>query len=189
MSPEELVERCIKKDSSAWNEFVRLYEDLVCRSISHKLGKMNAFFACGDKEDISQDIFFSLWKSDSLSKLRKKSSIRGWLSKVAANRAVSHLRKRINEKPSTYPVEECSMTDGLSRDSIENKEAMAILAEEVNRLSRKEKRLLKMRVYDESTYKDIAEKMDIPVNTLTSLLTRAKKKIRKNMKSYYQERS
>ena len=76
MSTEELIERCIKKDGSAWEEFIRKYQSLVRKAVYYRLHNVLR----NDVDDIVQEVFLALWKDDKLSSLRDVSRLKGWLA-------------------------------------------------------------------------------------------------------------
>ena len=186
MSTEELVERCIRKDESAWEEFVRQYQGLVRKAVYYRLNNV----LINDVDDIVQEVFMTLWKDDKLLKLRDTSRLKGWLAIVTINLAASY---------SGLPRKRCKMTrsihEKLSYDksvtledtitssqpdparSAEIKETISCVEEGIGTLKAKERRALKLNIYDGQTQEEISEIMNIPANTAASLIRRAKIKV------------
>ena len=105
MSTEELIERCIKKDGSAWEEFIRKYQSLVRKAVYYRLHNVLR----NDVDDIVQEVFLALWKDDKLSRLRDVSRLKGWLAIVTINLTTSYsklpykrwrMTRSIHERPS-----------------------------------------------------------------------------------------
>lgn len=194
MSTEELVERCIRKDESAWDEFIRQYQGLIREAVYYRLN--NAIR--NDVDDIVQEVFFKLWKSDKLSSLRDTSRLKGWLVVVTTNMTLSYGRLPYKRWKITRSIHERlsddkSVTFGdniMSKEpdpamSAEIKEAILCVEEGINALNPKEKVALKLNAYDGETQKDIAGIMNIPASTASSLIRRAKIKIREGIRSGY----
>ena len=190
MSMEELIERCIKKDRPAWDEFVRRYQGLVRKAVRYKLSKA----MINDLDDIVQEVFLTLWKDDKLSKIRDFSRLQGWLAVVTFNLTVSYSRLPYKRWRMTRSIHE-KLSDGESKTvedtiasrhtdparSAELREAMSYIQDGITNLNAKERRALSLKAYDDKTQRDIARIMDIPANTAASLVRRAKIKIQEGI--------
>ena len=182
MSREELIELCIKKDTSAWNEFIRTYQDLVRKAAHYRLNKALR----NDADDIVQEVFFMIWKDNKLSSLRDVSRLEGWLTVVTINLASSFARishkKSIHEKLCNDEL--AIIEDAIASSqpdparSAEIKEEMSGIEEGMNMLKKEEKVALELKLYDRHTQKEIADAMNIPANTIASFIHRAKIKVR-----------
>lgn len=187
MSREELIELCIKKDRQAWDEFIRTYQGLVRKAVYYRLNEALR----NDVDDIVQEVFLMLWKDDKLSKIRDVSRLQGWLVVVTFNLTVSYGRlpykrwrmtRSIHEKlsdgePKTIEDAVTSSQPDPAR-SAELKEAMSYIQDGITNLNTKERRALRLNVYDGKTQRDISRIMNIPANTVASLVWRAKIKVR-----------
>ena len=187
MSTEELVERCIRKDESAWEEFVRQYQGLVRKAVYYRLNDVLR----NDIDDIVQEVFLTLWKDDKLLKLRDASCLKGWLFIVTINLTASYGRpsykkwnvtRSIHEKPPYDKSVTLEDTIASSQPdparSAEIRETISCVEEGIDTLNTKERTALELNVYDGQTQKDISEIMNIPTNTAASLIRRAKIKVR-----------
>lgn len=190
MSTEEMIERCIRKDVSAWDEFIRQYQGLVRKIVYYRLNKVLR----NDVDDIVQEVFLTLWKDDKLSKLRDVSRLKGWLIVVTINLTANYGRipykrckmtRSIHEKLSdqeavtledTIP---CNQPDPAR--SAETGEEISYIEEEMNDLKTKERRALRLKVYDGKKQCDVARIMGIPANTVASLVHRARIKVREGI--------
>jgi len=132
MNDLEFVQRCVKGDKQAWNEFVEKYSSLIYNYI-HSVLKIKGYtFAQENINDLFQEIFLSLVK-DNFRKLssfqaRNGCSLASWLRQVTVNFTIDYIRKlkpsvSIDEEtdegfnlaeilPSNYP----SAADTLSRE-------------------------------------------------------------------------
>jgi len=186
MSQEELIERCIKKDGSAWEEFIRKYQSLVRKAVYYRLHNVLR----NDVDDIVQEVFLMLWKDDKLLKLRDTSHLKGWLVVVTFNLTASYGRlpckrwkitRSIHERPAndksiTFEDLVTSSHPDPAR-SAEIKETISYVEKRIDTLKMEEKTALKLHTYDGQTQKDIAAIMNIPANTAASLIRRAKIRI------------
>jgi len=190
MSIEELIERCIRRDSSAWDEFIRRYQGLVRKAVYYKMSRPIR----NDVDDIMQEVFLALWKDDKLSKIRDFSRLQGWLVVVTINLTASYSRlqykrwkitRSINEKPfdNEYMAFEDTIMSGQPDParSSEIKEAISYVEEGMANLNAKERRALRLTVYDGKKQRDVARIMGVPANTAASLVRRAKIKVQEGM--------
>jgi RNA polymerase sigma-70 factor (ECF subfamily) len=97
MSDLEFVQRCIKADKLAWDEFVDKYSRLIYNYI-HSVLKIKGFILTEENiADLFQDILFSLVK-DNFKKLgsfkgKNGCSLASWLRQVVINSTIDHIRK------------------------------------------------------------------------------------------------
>ena len=181
MSQEELIELCIKKDASAWDEFIRRYQELVRKAVHYRLNKALR----NDADDIAQEVFLMLWKDDKLSGLRDVSRLKSWLTVVTMNLTRSFVRA--SYKKSMYeelPGSKSAMIEDIitSNDpnpakSAEIKEAMSHTEYKISALREKERIALELKAYEGQTQREISGIMGIPVNTVASLIHRTRLKI------------
>ncbi len=190
MSTEELIERCIRKDGSAWDEFIRQYQSLVRKAVYYRLNSVLR----NDVDDIVQEVFLGIWKDNKLSKLRDASRLKGWLFIVTINLTSSYGRlpckrlkmtRSIHERPSydksvTFEDAIISRQPDPGR-SAEIKETISCVEEGIDNLKTKERTALELNVYDGQTQKEISKIMNIPTNTAASLIRRAKIKVQEGM--------
>ena len=194
MSTEEMVRRCIKRDKAAWNEFVRRYQDLVRKAVYYKLYKTSSRAHRNDVDDIVQEVFLALWKDNKLAKLRDISSLAGWLAVVTINQTATSRRRQHKKDIMTTSLNEQILEDLATtlEDVIpcnhpdpakvaEIREVTAIVAQRIGELRSKERRALRLKINNGKKQEDIASIMDIPVNTVASLIRRAKMKLRASL--------
>ena len=187
MSVEEMVERCIRKDQVAWDEFVRRYQSLIRKVAYYKLYKTSSTAPRNDVDDIVQEVFLMLWKDDKLSKIRDISRLSGWLAVVTINMVATYRRQQYKRDSVTMSLDEQLLEDIVSCNQpdparvAETKEAISWLEYEINKLRDKEKEAFMLKVYAGDTQNRISGIMGIPANTVASLVRRAKIKVRNSV--------
>lgn len=98
MNDLEFVQRCIQRDSRAWEEFIDKYSRLIYNYIYCVLKQKNSSLATEDTtNDIFQELFLSLTK-DNFKKLKSfeaknKCSLASWLRQVTINYSIDYVRK------------------------------------------------------------------------------------------------
>ena len=197
MSTEELVKKCVRRNRSAWNEFVLEYESLVRRAVYYKLNRMNSKALMSDADDIVQEVFLNLWQGNKLTKLRDTSKVKSWLVAVTINRTSNYCRKRrAKDWRVSRSLSEHLGEDGFTlEDIIPSREMDPARECEVNEMGEairnrmgalrdKERIALELNILGEEKHSSIAEIMNVPVNTVTSLIHRGKRKIQKSIREY-----
>src|ERR1041384_6094788 len=89
-SDTELIERCLQKETAAWEAIVGRYKRKVFH-ISYKFTGRH-----DDAEDLTQEIFLKVFRS--LEKFNRDADFSTWLSSVARNFCIDHYRASKREK-------------------------------------------------------------------------------------------
>jgi RNA polymerase sigma-70 factor (ECF subfamily) len=97
MEDLEFVQRCIKGNKQAWDEFLNKYSRLIYSYIYKVINIKGYTLTQANIEDLFQEIIFSLI-ADNFKKLRSFRGINGcslasWLRQVAINFTIDYLRK------------------------------------------------------------------------------------------------
>ena len=171
MAYEDNIDAFKTGNEEAYKELIEMYKkplfNLVYSIISNK----------GEAEEIVQDVFVSFYiKRESF---EGRSKIYTWLYRVSFNRAVDHIRKKEREKK--YRLKEyrnSEVQESGNDDSIHR----IILAEALEKLEDDFRIPLMMAKYENYSYNEISEKLDLPVNTVRTRIFRARKKLLSIMK-------
>ncbi len=140
-----------------------------------------------DTEDIVQDTFFKAWKY--LKRFESTKAFRPWLYAIARNTALDHLKKRRStsftemsgddgETPFAETLED---TEPLASEIFEQGEIKIELKKSVEELHPEYRAVLAMHYNDGLTFKEIAEIVGKPMNTVKSWHRRALQKVRKHL--------
>jgi len=163
----ELVTRAQNGERSAFSE-------LVC---IHVQGVRNVIYRmCGDvqiAEDAAQETFIQAWIH--LSSYRPQTSLRSWLYRIAVNAATDILRKEKRILP--IALEELQLKDQQPGPEaiLSQAERTSVLQKAVLSLPDASRAVLVLREYEEMSYHEIADALDIPVGTVMSRLNYARK--------------
>lgn len=170
-----LVELCISRDPAAWDMLVRKYTGLVYAAISNRVRKYGLSLLRHDIEDITQDIFASVWGGNKLASIKNRKDISCWLAVISGNTAVQHLRKRSTKE---ILCEECPPPPVLPVD----KEPLPGIDIMLEGVPPKESLAIQLSILYDKKYREIADLLDIPVNTVSSYVKRAKARLKKKLK-------
>jgi len=170
----ELVTRAQNGERSAFSE-------LVC---IHVQGVRNVIYRmCGDvqiAEDAAQETFIQAWMH--LSSYRPQTSLRSWLYRIAVNAATDILRKEKRILPNA--LEDLQLKDPQPGPEaiLSQAERTSLLQKAVLSLPDASRAVLVLREYEEMSYQEIADALDIPVGTVMSRLNYARKLLKDKLK-------
>lgn len=176
----DLIERCIKREEKAWSEFIDRFSGLVYYSARERLKRDGFRFNEQDVQDIVQNVFVDIWEKSKLAEVRERNKIQAWLSIVGQTRALNFMRKK---KERLLSEEELFKVDNMVSDKGAGYHAELIeeLEKAVEEFPPREKIVLKLNIIHGKTHKEIAGFMNIPINTVSTIISRRKKVLRKNL--------
>jgi RNA polymerase sigma-70 factor (ECF subfamily) len=189
MSEESLILRCLRQDKLAWDEFVYKYSALVRWAIEQRLSRFGYNFSEEDVSDIHQDVFFSIWREKKLAQLKDKNKIVAWLTMVAGNKAMDYF-KLIKRRSAasvecifeeTPEEEETALLSNKTLEEIYSNDIIHIVNETLEEFSRREKIILKFNLLYQKTHQEIAEMLSIPHNTVSTVISRSKEKLKERL--------
>ena len=110
----ELLGRCRRNDSTAWDELFSLHYDAACRFIF----QLHHDFTREDAEEIAQEVFLSVIKN--LDSFHGNSQFQTWLFRIATNKARDFAEKKRAAKrgggQTPLPLYAQDLENGLSLD-------------------------------------------------------------------------
>jgi len=122
-------------------------------------------------EDIVIDCFAKIWE-DRLS-LKIRSSLQNYLVTIVKNSAISYLRK--NQLQFTnFDTVINSIPDEVS-DPLQDCGILNKLYQSINKLPEQRRKILKMAAFEEKSYAEIAEELNISINTVKTQMSRSYK--------------
>lgn len=167
----ELVLRAQRGDRGAFSELVCLHSRGVTRVI---------FRMCSDlqlAEDAAQETFLQAWQH--LPSYRPGMPLRSWLYRIAVNAAIDILRRNKRILPSS--LEDMPLQDPApGPETIATREErIAFIQKAVLSLPEASRAVLLLREYEEMSYQEISDTLDIPLGTVMSRLNYARRLLKK----------
>ncbi len=175
----ELVERCIGGNAEAWSEFIDRFSGLIYWAIKRKLNKYDCAYLMGEVEEIYQRLFTAIWEKKSLAGVKNRDNIAPWLIVLASNAAIDFIRKKGFEKNFLRKAVEFGAGPQNEKPGIFLREDKRLLDEAMKSLSEKEKAYLESNYIAGKKHKEIAELFNTSINTVSSVIARAKAKIKR----------
>ena len=160
-SVEGSLARCAGGDSSAFGEIVREHQAMVYSLALHFLRSPSM------AEDLAQEVFMELYRN--LSVIKSGTHLKFWLRRVTCHRSIDRVRRKgTNGTLSLDDVPEPAAAEQAHDPLLEAK-----LWRLVGSLPEKSRMAVILRYQEEMELREIAEVMEIPVNTVKSSLERA----------------
>jgi len=180
---KELVNRCLNKDASAWDEFVFRFQGIVEKSIRARFSRHNFKYTNEDVKDLTQGIFLDIWEHNKLESVREEDKIIGWVVIVAQNAAIDFIRSQArfsryeplfhNSDGDSPDIADTlpSLAPGPLEEAMQS-DLTSCLDGLIELLPPKEKLILKLNIQHNMTHKEISGLMKISINTVSSILRR-----------------
>jgi len=149
-----------------------------------------------DAEDLAQDVCVEILES--IGQFKSTSSLSTWIYKITVNKSLNFVRKN-KRKQLVQQFESLFLKkDGksnttqepLSNDNpYENTETKKILDTAINSLPENQKTAFILNKYEELSYREITEIMNLSLASVESLLQRAKQNLQKKLITQFSEYS
>src|SRR5216110_444138 len=179
-----LMELVSGGDTSAFENLVERHQSLVTGTVARMLGSNS------DVEDIAQQVFIRVWKSARRYVPRAKFTT--WLLKITRNLVFNELRRSKRRghvplqsepggedhpplKDETNPAPDASLLESELQQTIE---------EAIMQLPESQRMALVLRRYEQLSYEQIAEVLDLSVPAVKSVLFRARTELRSRLSKY-----
>ena len=172
-----LVQRALNdKDQRAYTELMGRYKDSVFYMLLKMVNNSD------DAEDLTIETFSKAFKR--LDQYTPQFAFSTWLFKIASNHSIDFIRKKriraisidqvySNEDGETYviPVKEESLDP---EESMQKDERIQRMRDVVEKLKPRYKRLVELRYFEEKSYEEISEILELPLGTVKAQLFRAR---------------
>jgi RNA polymerase sigma-70 factor (ECF subfamily) len=152
----ELLERFRQGDRSAFDALVRRHQKGVWRVVRRYV-KRDA-----DAADVTQQVFVRAFKA--LGGFRGAASVRSWLYRIAINCALSWIRDHRREEPSEIAEESLTQMPEAPGRIASDQDGVRLRAA-VATLPPKQRMVLELRVFDDLSFKEVADLADCSENT------------------------
>ena len=176
----KLIDRCLRKEPGAWNDFVDRYMGLIYHVIQHVAYARSRLLSSEDVEDIAAEILLKIVDHDYavLKKFKGLSSLPTYLTVISRRTCVKELIKRHREEELGHTNAHRAFVDDGASGEVE----AIVSAEEVEKmledLSEREAEVVRLYHLKFLNYRDIAKQLGMQENSVGPILARARKKLR-----------
>jgi len=170
-------------DTTAFEQLIERHQALVAGTVARMLGSNS------DVEDIAQQVFIRVWNS--AGRYVAKAKFTTWLLKITRNLVFNEMRRtkrhphlpaQIEPDADEIPLKD-EQTTAPDAALLEN-ELQAAIEKAIGLLPETQRMALVLRRYEELSYEEIADVLELSVPAVKSLLFRARTELRERLKSY-----
>jgi RNA polymerase sigma-70 factor (ECF subfamily) len=176
----ELLRRCLSHQPGAWNDFVDRFLGLVYHVVAHTAHLRSVPLKPEDTEDLAAEVLLQLVANDyaALRQFRGVSSLATYLTVIARRICVHELVRRSAARE-VQPANHGQLNEVEADDVRGGLERLEEVEKLLGRLPSKEREVVRLHYIEGRTYEEISTELNIPVNTIGPILSRARKKLRK----------
>jgi len=180
---EIIVERALTGDAEAFGELVRRWERRIFALTYGMLGREE------DARDATQETFLAAFRS--LRNFRGEAKVSSWLHRIAVNQCISRQRRAKVRGESALEDEQQtnagSFATPLSYSPAhvaEGRQETAAVRRAINSLPVELRQVVVMKEFEELTFREIADVLDLPLSTVKSRLYTALKQLQMRLQKF-----
>lgn len=184
MTDNDLIELLSNGNNEAFRLFIDTYNKLVFRTCYNMLRNTE------DAEDITQEVFVEVFESIHL--FRNESKLSTWVCRIAINKSLNQIRKnrfkKLIQSIEGYFIGEKNTPLEISDESpstLENSERRLVLQKAIDSLPENQRIAFILTKYDDRSYQETADIMNLSLASIESLIFRAKQNLQKKLLHYY----
>ena len=185
-SDENIVERALTGDAEAFSEIVRRWERRIFALAYGILGREE------DARDATQETFLAAFRS--LRGFRGEVKVSSWLHRIAVNQCITRQRR-------AKVRNEAALDDEQEKDAakfsvpvsfsparaVESRQITEAVRCAVNSLPIDLRQVVVMKEFEELTFREIADTLDLPLSTVKSRLYTAMKQLQMRLQKFGSE--
>jgi RNA polymerase sigma-70 factor, ECF subfamily len=183
---EHIVERALTGDADAFGEIVKRWERRIFSLAYGMLGREE------DARDATQETFLAAYKN--LRAFRGEAKVSSWLHRIAVNQCITKQRRaKVRSEAALDDEEEKNAgnfaipIDNLPSGIVEGRERTAAVRRAVNALPIELRQIVVMKEFEEMTFREIADVLELPLSTVKSRLYTALKQLQMRLHKFGDE--
>ena len=184
-SDEQIVERALTGDAEAFGEIVQRWERRIFVLSFGMLGREE------DARDATQETFLAAFRN--LRAFRGEAKVSSWLHRIAVNQCITRQRRAKVRSESALETEEEKNAASFAAPIrysparvAEGRETSTAVRLAVNSLPAELRQVVVMKEFEELTFKEIADALDLPLSTVKSRLYTALKQLQMRLEKFSQ---
>jgi RNA polymerase sigma-70 factor (ECF subfamily) len=185
-SDEHIVERALTGDAEAFGEIVQRWERRIFALAYGMLGREE------DARDATQETFLAAFRN--LRNFRGEAKVSSWLHRIAVNQCITRQRRAKVRSEAALEDEEqkdaANFTAPLNFSparATEGREQIEAVRRAVNCLPLELRQVVVMKEFEELTFREIADALDLPLSTVKSRLYTAFKQLQMRLQRFANE--
>jgi RNA polymerase sigma-70 factor, ECF subfamily len=182
-SDEIIVERALTGDAEAFGEIVRRWERRIFALTYGILGREE------DARDATQETFLAAFRN--LRGFRGEAKVSSWLHRIAVNQCISRQRRAKVRSESALEEEQekdagsfATPVDYSPIRVVEGRQETLAVRRAINSLPIELRQVVVMKEFEELTFREIADALDLPLSTVKSRLYTALKQLQLRLQKF-----
>ena len=182
-SDEIIVERALTGDAEAFGEIVRRWERRIFALTYGILGREE------DARDATQETFLAAFRN--LRGFRGEAKVSSWLHRIAVNQCISRQRRSKVRNESALDDEEDKHASSFASTmhyspahAAEGRQETLAVRRAINSLPIELRQVVVMKEFEELTFREIADVLDLPLSTVKSRLYTALKQLQLRLQKF-----
>jgi len=178
ISDEKLAEIVRTKDKEMYSELVKRYQNKIFSYINRLINNRD------EAEDLTQDVFIKVYKNLYGFDIKRKFS--SWIYRIAHNESVNYLKKKsyfkiLSLEQNEFFMNTLASSENIIENIIKNENAQKV-KKLLEKLSFSHREVIVLRYFEERSYEEISDILRKPVNTVGTMINRAKGQLEKMLK-------
>ncbi|MFW5891951.1 MAG: RNA polymerase sigma factor [Bacteroidota bacterium] len=172
----ELVRQAVEEGNQlAFTELMGLYRDTIYFMLVKMTGNVD------DAEDLTLEAFGKAFKN--LSQYTPDYAFSTWLFKIASNNCIDFMRKKkknvlsndnYDDLNESYQIKTIASGGLDPEEKLIKSQKADLMRKVVEKLKPRYKKLIQLRYFDEYSYEEICQELDLPLGTVKAQLFRAR---------------
>ena len=177
LTDEKLVELAVSRNSEAFGEIVTRWERKIFALCFGMLGRED------EARDAAQETFIAAYRG--ISNFRGEAKVSSWLHRIAVNQCLT-TKRRTKTRSEDFLDDESGEGERVfvapahrsPANATEATERLAIVRQAVSSLPSDLRQVIVMKEFEEMTFQEISETLDLPLSTVKSRLYTALRQLR-----------
>lgn len=177
LADEQLVELAVRENPEAFGEIVRRWERKIFALCFGMLGRED------DARDAAQEAFIAAYRN--LGNFRGEAKVSSWLHRIAVNQCLT-IKRRQKTRAEEFIDDEDGSQERMfvaaphhsPARKAEKTERLALVRQAVGALPMDLRQVIVMKEFEEMTFQEISDTLEIPLSTVKSRLYTALKQLR-----------
>ena len=182
-SDEQIVERALSGDADAFGEIVRRWERRIYALAYGILGRED------EARDATQETFIAAFRN--LGNFRGEAKVSSWLHRIAVNQCITRRRRARTRAENSLEAETEAGGEKFAAPfehsparRAEGRERSEAVRRAVAALPPELREVIVLKEFEELTFQEIADALDLPLSTVKSRLYTALRQLRLRLEQY-----
>ena len=167
LTDEKLVELAVSRNSEAFGEIVKRWERKIFALCFGMLGRED------DARDAAQETFIAAYRN--ISNFRGEAKVSSWLHRIAINQCLT-TKRRAKTRSEDFLGDESGEADRIfvapahrsPANTMEAAERLTLVRQAVQSLPVDLRQVIVMKEFEEMTFQEISETLELPLSTVKS---------------------